>query len=67
MKNFPLKLSVFILLGNHILQMLFMRDFYDEHGRVNTNHKWVWVIHAISYAYVLYVYIFTDARNVDMS
>ena len=44
-----------------------MRDFYDHQGRVNTKNKWVWVVHAISYTYVLYVYIFTDARNVSVS
>lgn len=64
---FPLKPIVYQLLANHLLQMIFLRDFYDKHSKVNTSHRWVWVIHVISYAYIIYVYTMTDAAEIDAS
>lgn len=65
--QFPLKPIVYQLLANHLLQMIFLRDFYDKHRKVNTSHRWVWVIHVISYAYIIYVYTMTDAAEIDAS
>jgi len=47
--------------------MIFKKEFYEDNGRVDTRNKWVWVIHLISYLYVLYIYIFTDARYREIS
>jgi hypothetical protein len=47
--------------------MIFLRNFYDDHRKVNTNHRWVWYFHIVSYAYILYVYLLTDAADVDAS
>ena len=59
--NKPLKPLMEQLLGNHMLQFIFLRDFYNKLHRVNTNHKWVWVVHALNYPYICYVYFATDA------
>lgn len=66
-KEFPLKPLVYQLLVNHLLQMIFLRNFYDENRRVNTKHRWVWYFHIVSYSYIIYVYYFTDARFKDAS
>ena len=58
----PLKHVTKLLLFNHLLQMIFLKSFFDENNRVNTRNKWVWVTHLISYSYVAYIYAFTDAR-----
>ena len=42
---------------NHVLQMIFLREFYNCHGKVNTKNSWVWLIHAINYPYIIYVYL----------
>ena len=34
---------------------------------MNTSNKWVWVIHALNYPYIFYVFYFTDARQNDVS
>jgi len=34
---------------------------------VSTKNRWVWVVHAINYPYILYVYLFTDAVEQDNS
>jgi len=47
--------------------MIFLKSFFDEEGRVNTKNKWVWMTHLVSYTYVLYIYIFTDARDREIS
>ena len=47
--------------------MIFLRDFYDEHRKVNTKHRWVWYFHIVSYAWILYVYLGTDAADRDAS
>lgn len=65
--EFPLKSIVYQLLVNHLLQMIFLRNFYDDHRKVNTKHRWVWYFHIVSYAYILYVYLLTDAAVVDAS
>ena len=65
--QFPLKSIVYQLLVNHLLQMIFLRDFYDENRKVNTKHRWVWYFHIVSYTYIIYVYYLTDARLVDAS
>ena len=65
--NTPLSKLMWQLLANHFLQMLFLRNFYDDNREVNTKNKWVWGIHAINYPYILYVYCFTDAVKVDNS
>jgi len=43
-------------LANHLLQMIFLRDFYDVNGKVNTKNTCVWYIHIVSYAYIIYEY-----------
>ena len=65
--EFPLKFIVYQLLANHFLQMVFLRDFFDSHRKVNTGHRWVWYIHIVSYSYIIYVYYFTDAAARDAS
>lgn len=45
---------MYLLLSMHILQMVFLRRFYDEHGHVNTSNQWVWYVHFIFYPYVIY-------------
>ena len=65
--KFPLKHCTFILLFNHLLQMIFLHHFYNDDGTVNTRNNWVWGVHAISYAYVLYVYLGTDAARWEHS
>ena len=65
--KFPLSHVQYLLLFNHLLQLIFLRDFYDAERRVNMNHRWVWVVHFFSYAYVAYQYFFTDARKIDQS
>jgi hypothetical protein len=65
--QFPLKSIVYQLLVNHLLQMIFLRDFYDKNRKVNTNHRWVWYFHIVSYSYIIYVYFLTDAREIDAS
>ena len=44
--------------------MVFLREFYDEHGKVNTKNSWVWFVHAINYPYILYVYLETEIYGV---
>jgi len=63
----PLKHVVYLLLVNHVLQMMFLRHFYDGDRRVNTKNKWVWVVHMFSYMYVIYIYAITDARDKETS
>jgi hypothetical protein len=65
--EFPLKSIVYQLLINHILQMIFLRDFYDEYRKVNTKHRWVWYFHIFSYSYIIYIYYFTNARLIEAS
>ena len=47
--------------------MIFLKNFFDDNNRVNTKNKWVWVTHFVSYSYVLYIYVFTDAREREIS
>lgn len=47
--------------------MIFLRNFYDDHRRVNTKHRWVWYFHIVSYTYIIYIYYLTDARLNDAS
>jgi hypothetical protein len=61
--NNNLKSVMIQLLFNHILQMLFLSEFYDENGRVNTKNKWVWVVHALNYPYIIYVYISCELNS----
>lgn len=65
--DFPLKSIVYQLLVNHLLQIIFLRDFFDKDRRVNTGHRWVWYFHLVSYSYIIYVYLGTDARLKDSS
>lgn len=58
--TFALNHVQYLLLMNHLLQMIFLRDFYDDERRVNTSHYWVWYIHLISYLYAGYAYYLTD-------
>jgi len=55
----PLRHSTFILLGNHGLQMIFLRQFYDEKRRVNTKNNWLWGVHFVFYVYVIWAYYFS--------
>jgi len=66
-ENFPLRWITYQLLANHFLQMIFLRDFYDEQGKVNTKNMWVWYVHLVSYLYIVYVYYLTDAKDKDKS
>ncbi len=50
----PLRIITYILLCNHLLQMIFLKNFFDEDMRVNTKNQWVWILHLISYAIVIY-------------
>ena len=45
---------------NHLLQMIFLKNFYTPERKVNTSHSWVWVVHALNYPYIFYVYYFTE-------
>ena len=36
--------------------MIFLRDFYDEDGKVSTKNMWVWYIHILSYSYIIYTF-----------
>lgn len=64
----PLKSVMYQLLVNHLLQMIFLREFYDEKGKVSTKNKWVWVIHALNYPYIIYVYVMCElSGDVDHS
>ena len=56
---------MFQLLGNHLLQFIFIKNFYDENRHVNTKNKWVWGIHALNYPYIMYVFYFTEAAAID--
>ena len=62
-KTFPLRNIMIQLLANHGLQMIFLRDFYDENRRVNTNSQWVWYVHFTSYCYIIWVYISVSASE----
>ena len=42
------------LLCNHLLQFIFLKNFYDENRMVNTKNKWVWVINLFSYSYIIF-------------
>ena len=66
-KEFPLRWIVIQLLGNHLLQMVFLKDFYDKNRKVNTGHRWVWYVHLVSYAYIIIYYCFTDAKDREAS
>ena len=63
----PLKSLMMQLLVNHLLQFIFLREFYDKNHRVQTKHKWVWVVHALNYPYICYVYFTGDAFEKDKS
>jgi hypothetical protein len=47
--------------------MVFLRDFYDDKRKVNTKNSWVWIVHLVSYSYILYVYCFTSASADEAS
>ena len=66
-KEFPPRNLTYLLLVNHLLQMIFLRHFYDDKRKVNTGHKWVWGVHFISYSVIIYCYFFTDSVQRDAS
>jgi hypothetical protein len=45
--------------------MVFLRSFYDEKGRVSTKNWWVWVVHALNYPYIIYVYISCEMGDTE--
>jgi hypothetical protein len=47
--------------------MIFLKDFFDEEGRVNTKNKWVWVVHFFSYSYIIYYTFFTGVLALEHS
>ena len=49
--------------------MIFLKNFFDEYRRVKYSMHvyWVWFVHAICYSYIIYVYVFTDAREKEIS
>ena len=59
------------LLCNHLLQFIFLKNFYDENRMVNTKNKWVWIVNMISYVYILFKYDQLDDQqdsdNLDLS
>ena len=55
------------MLGNHLLQMIFSREFYDENHHVKKKHNWIWYVHIVSYSYIIFRYFFTDDANIDES
>jgi hypothetical protein len=65
--SFPLRNITYQLLVNHLLQIVFLRDFFDEDGKVNRKNRWVWVFHFFSYSYIIYFLAFTDAMQKDRS
>jgi len=58
--QFPLRHVSYILLFNHFLQFIFIRDFYDVSRRVNEKHRWVWYVHGVCYLYVICIYFFSS-------
>lgn len=49
---------------NHLLQMVFLREFYNAKGKVSTKNSWVWVVHALNYPYIIYIYLQTEIYGV---
>ena len=47
---------MYMLLGIHSLQVIFLRKLYTKDHRVNKEHMWVWVVHGIVLPYILYKY-----------
>jgi len=37
--------------------MIFLREFYNCKGKVSTKNSWVWVVHALNYPYIMWVYL----------
>ena len=69
-ESFPLRNILYLLLGNHLLQMifhLFLKNFFGPDGKLNLDHLWVWAVLAASYSYVLYQLKFTDIVSKDLS
>jgi hypothetical protein len=65
--NFPLRKITYQLLANHLLQIVFLRDFFDAEGRICQKHSWIWVIHFFSYSYIIYALACTDIVKRDQS
>ena len=59
----PLNSLMKQLCCNHLLQMIFLKNFLTSERKINTNNSWVWVVHALNYPYIFYVFYFTDARQ----
>lgn len=67
---FPLRFIQYLLLGNHLLQIIFhvfLRNFFRHDGKLNTDYQWVWLVLLISYSYIIYSYFFTDIVQRDHS
>jgi len=47
--------------------MLFLKNFYDAERKVNKSGKWVWMIHALSYSYIIYVFYFSGLKANETS
>ena len=56
-----LRALMYLLLAMHSFQLIFLRKFYGEDGKVNTRHWWVWTLQLAVYSYVVWKY------NVEMS
>jgi hypothetical protein len=62
----PLFHMQILLLINHFIQLIFKRNFFiykKGFKIVNRNHKWVWIIHIISYSYAINTYFFTNKQS----
>jgi hypothetical protein len=69
-KLFPLRNIMYLLLFNHLLQMifhLFLKTFFRHDGALNLNHQWVWFVLLASYMYVIYSYFCTKIVKNDVS
>ena len=69
-KLFPLRNIMYLLLCNHMLQMifhLFLKSFFRHDGELNLNHQWVWFVLLASYLYVIYLYFCTKIVKNDVS
>jgi len=46
---------------------MFLRNFFGKDGKVDTDHGWVWMMHFVSYVYIIYIYFFTDLKKKESS
>jgi hypothetical protein len=59
----PLKNVMYVLLGVHLVQFVFLRNLYDENRNVTTRHVWVWILHLVVYPVVMVIYSMKQAEE----